>query len=101
MVSIRGRVLVGVLFLVSLVAGCGTAASITDGDPGIYSGMRRDFQVVLQGTHDPDAEQASLIGRALAFFDLPFSGIFDTAILPLLLAHTVDLHLVPENYKRD
>ena len=62
-----------------LLTGCATFASLNDGCPGVYSGVKynRAYEETdnLTWRRDPDQE-------LLLLLDLPFSAALDTVLLP-------------------
>jgi len=68
---VRGLILT--LSAGALLAGCGTVHNLTKG-PEVYGGVRYDWHVF----RNSDMESG-----AFAMWDLPFSLVLDTALLPV------------------
>lgn len=63
------------IFTLNLTA-CGTIMSITDGDLSVYSGAKKDLEVLQSGG----------ILSIFATIDLPLSFVLDTLMLPVTLS---------------
>jgi len=62
-----------VLLLLALLSGCQTSRSFDQGCPGVYSGVRY-YADQIGGM--------PLDGKVFFTFDLPFSAVIDTLLLP-------------------
>lgn len=67
---LRGVVLVSLL---ALLCGCQTSRSFDQGCPGVYSGVRY---------YADQVGGIPLDGKVFFTFDLPFSAVMDTLLLP-------------------
>jgi uncharacterized protein YceK len=65
--------MISTLCLILLMMGCGSVYNLTQG-PQVYGGTRYDWHMFS----DSDLESGTF-----AFYDLPFSFILDTALLPI------------------
>lgn len=69
----RSQVVLCCAAVCGLMVGCQTSRSFSDGCPGIYSGVRYYNSQITTMPWD---------GRIFFAFDLPFSAILDTLVLP-------------------
>lgn len=59
-----------VLVVLSMQVGCGTIANLAEG-PAVYGGVRHDTRPM------------ELLAAGFAAWDIPFSAVLDTALLPI------------------
>ncbi len=94
----RFRLALCITLIVGLGPGCSTVESLSSDDPAtpkIYGGVR----LHLKGQSEADAGSKQLGKNILAaIFDLPFSAICDTLLLPVTVFLEPDS---PEKIRRD
>jgi len=73
---------VAALFALGLLTGCSSFASLNDGCPGVYSGVKynRAFEESDLVTWQENSDQELLL-----LVDLPLSAVMDTVLLPYTL----------------
>lgn len=72
--GLRPATIRGLVFgcCLAFMVGCGSVGNLTEG-PVVYGGTRHDLRYMHS---DPES-------MVFCLYDLPFSAIFDTALLPL------------------
>ena len=103
----RFRLALCITLIVGLGLGCSTVESLSSNDPGtpkIYGGVR----LHLKGQSEADAGSKQLGKKVLAaIFDLPFSAICDTFLLPVTVflepdsPEKIQLDIEREKKRRD
>ena len=76
------------------VCGCGTAMNYHFAEPTPYGGVRTDVKLISNLGTPPEtiAEIRQWIGilGIVSIFDLPFSAVADTILLPVTVSQTIE-----------